>query len=131
MERLVERLTGILAEDECVLLAILHGSLLETDKPRDIDLAVYLDPRCPPTHLLDLIGRVEDATGLPADIQLLNEAPPSFTLHALREGVVLVEKQPLLTAQLYLRAVDELEFSRIAFRGSSRTAVNALKTTRV
>jgi len=110
---LVERVEEALRSEECVILAVLHGSILETLEPRDIDVAVYLDPRCKPEKLLDVIGAVEESSGLPADVQFLNDAPPYFTLRVLRDGVVLVEKKPGLTTRLYLRALDEQEFTRI------------------
>ena len=108
---LVDRLEAILKRFDCILLAVLHGSILETFTPRDIDIAVYLDPRCNPTILLDVVGMVEDALGLPADIHALNDAPPYFTLNVLRGGIMLVERVPGLAARLYLRALDELEFT--------------------
>ncbi len=110
---LVKGLEASLKRINCVLLAVLHGSVLETSEPRDVDVAVYLDPRCSPTVLLDVIAAVEDSTGLPGDVQLLNDAPPGFVARVLEEGVVLLERLPGLAAKLYLKAIDELEFARL------------------
>ena len=67
---------------------------MEGRRPRDVDVTVYMDPRCGAAALLDAVEAVEDATGLPGDVQLLNDAPPEFVLRALQDGVVLLERVP-------------------------------------
>lgn len=44
MDRIKEALAAYFAGREDVLFAYLHGSALERPDPRDVNVAVYLDP---------------------------------------------------------------------------------------
>ncbi|MEM0236074.1 hypothetical protein [Thermofilum sp.] len=61
-----------------------------------------------PVYVDELRESLEERVGLPIDVQLLDYAPPSFRLAALR-GILLFEKTCGLRATLRLHAAEELE----------------------
>jgi predicted nucleotidyltransferase len=103
-----DTLARTLDGDPRIVFAYLHGSFV-TDLPfHDIDVAVWLD--VPAGDLipisLDLAGRVSEATGLPADVRPLNDAPIAFRFHALR-GRLLVCQDEKQLADVMERTVRE------------------------
>lgn len=74
--------------------AYLHGSFLAADRFRDIDVAVSVDPASPlaadpTTYELELAALLERALGLPVDVRLVEDAPPSFR-YAVTLGELLL-----------------------------------------
>ncbi|MGB9717841.1 MAG: nucleotidyltransferase domain-containing protein [Thermoproteota archaeon] len=108
-ERVAEVLKRVLYGRGETALAVLYGSFLKDYPFRDIDVAVYvvgegLDPL---DYELSLEAELSEKLGYNTDVKVLNDAPPWFVKKALREGVILIEKIPLLNEKLYLKAVDE------------------------
>ena len=104
-----------LVDREGVLLALLYGSFVEGDSFRDVDVAVYLAPTA--NDLLTPLLIEEDiraSVGLPADVRVVNNAPPSVLKHILSRSIVLVERVPLLREKLLARAIDGLQRLRPA-----------------
>lgn len=72
-----------------VRFACLHGSFARGEPFRDIDIAVWVEPSALLTagtwrYALALAADLEGATGMPVDVQVLNDAPLGFRYHALR-----------------------------------------------
>ncbi len=113
-EKIVRKLRNALEHRSEVLLAVLHGSFLQSNEPfRDVDIAVYLAPETDDLAVAaDLEIELERATNYPVDIQVLNDAPAWFTVKVLSEGKVLVERVLLLREKLLLKALDEIETLR-------------------
>ncbi|MDW8064602.1 MAG: nucleotidyltransferase domain-containing protein [Anaerolineae bacterium] len=89
--RIIELLSAALAAEPDVVFAYLHGSFVETEGFRDIDVAVFFDPL--PERLwrreVELADQLERALrdagfSFPIDVQALNEAPPAFRAAAIR-----------------------------------------------
>jgi predicted nucleotidyltransferase len=75
--------------------ACLHGSFAAGEAFRDIDLAVWVEPAALGDfrgwrYASALAGDLERATGMPVDVQVLNDAPLAFRYHALRGHPLLV-----------------------------------------
>jgi predicted nucleotidyltransferase len=89
---LTERLSGALANESDVRLAVLFGSTARgTSGPQsDLDIGV-LGPAAPGrlSALAVLISRI---AGRPADVIDLGTAPPLLRFEISREGIVLVER---------------------------------------
>lgn len=88
-ERRSERLAEALARKEAILFAYLFGSFPEGRPFEDVDVAVFLDPGHPdaldPLSIqLHLPARLEEASGLPVEVILLNDAPLGVRAAALR-----------------------------------------------
>lgn len=109
-ERVLQRLTGVLGRHDEIKLAVVYGSFLKDYPFRDIDVALYIAPAADPlNYKISLEVELEDSIGYPVDVAVLNDAPPWFVKKVLREGRVLVERQPALFEKLYLKAIDEEE----------------------
>ncbi|MEM0455254.1 MAG: nucleotidyltransferase domain-containing protein [Nitrososphaerota archaeon] len=105
-EQVLTKVRELLEADNDVVLAVVHGSFLSGGPFRDLDIAVYvrggvdaLDKK------IELERALEEATGLPVDVSVLNEAPAWFVRRALSNCKVLVERYPVLE-RLYLMSVD-------------------------
>lgn len=84
-----------------------RGTATETS---DVDLAV-LYAEAPPPGLeglgLDLEAEVERAIGLPVQIVVLNGAPADLVHRVLRDGRLLVDRNPSQRIQFEIRARNE------------------------
>jgi hypothetical protein len=89
VDRLLADLAGILSSRPEILFAYLHGSVLMGKNPRDIDIAVFLQPEAPAVNdpietAIELSLDVEKRIGsLPVDIKILNGAPVAFRFAAV------------------------------------------------
>jgi hypothetical protein len=95
---LAEALTAPLRADPGVIAAWLFGSraLNRARLDSDVDVAVLLDR--PPTGFLDypfeLEAALTDATRLPVQLVVANTAPADLVRRVLRDGVLLVDRDP-------------------------------------
>jgi len=94
-----------------ILLGVLHGSFLTADLPRDIDVAVWVDPGSVPVDRrgrwsIDLATELEAVLGQRVDVQVLNGAPLGFRYHALN-GRPLVVRDAEFFAELRARTWDD------------------------
>jgi len=134
-EKIVETIKQMLEGDECVAVAVVHGGFLSSEVFRDIDVAVYLgdciDPNKRLLYVEALREKLEKATGIGVDIQLLNEAPPAFVYRVLKEGRVIVERVSGLSTLLKIHALEDVRRLRKVLKllntyGSSGTEAEHL-----
>lgn len=95
-EGAVQKLKKFLSGCEDIVFAYLHGSFVEGEEFRDVDVAVFLTggtvrSRDDVEYEIALSLRLGKEMGLPVDVKLLNDAPLSFRYHASR-GVLLMTK---------------------------------------
>ncbi len=88
-EERTRRLAEALAREEAVLFAYIFGSFAEGRAFEDVDVAVFIGPERTGgmdllSFQLDLAARLEEGTGLPVDVVLLNEASLGLRAAALR-----------------------------------------------
>jgi len=108
-ELVIDIIRSILLEDSRVKLAIIHGGFIGNEVFRDIDIALLLEDVGEEfIYVEELRDRLERATGIGVDIQLLNSAPPSFTYRVLHTGRVLVEREPGIAAITRVHALEEM-----------------------
>lgn len=104
-----------------VLFAYLHGSVLSTGKPRDIDIAVYLHAK--EFNQLTRDGEISMAFAIPlemdlemllkkkVDLQVLNRAPLSFRYRVIKDSVLIVDKDSNLRSDFeYLSRTEYFDF---------------------
>lgn len=107
--RVRELLTG--AADE-VVCAYLFGSVSrgEASTGSDVDLAILLD-RPAEGRLTDLRfaleATIERETGSPTQVVVLNDAPPDLVHRVLRDGKLLLDRDPSERLQFEVRARNE------------------------
>ncbi len=95
-QRLRDLLTARLEEREEILFAYVYGSFVQGSF-RDIDIAVFLGDGSnglsdPLRYEMMLEQELEDETGVPVDIRVLNVAPLPFAFTVLQTGDVMVSR---------------------------------------
>ena len=98
MEKLAEKIRGVLQAHPGVLFAYLFGSVARGQGTAcsDLDLAVFLRRDADPAEAkLDIIGRISDILGArDFDLVILNNAPLTLAGRIVRDRVVLYERDP-------------------------------------
>jgi hypothetical protein len=106
-------LQAVLAEaPSSVVAAWLFGSRARGDEGPGSDVDVALLFREPPEPRLgneahELEGRIEEALGLPAQVVVANDAPPDLVHRVLRDGTLLVDRDPLFRAHFETKARND------------------------
>lgn len=94
-KKIKENIISNLEVREEIIFAYLHGSFLE-DYFRDVDVAVYLmkvgSKKEVLQYELSLERELEEITGFPVDIRIINYAPLSFRFKVIRDGILLFSK---------------------------------------
>jgi hypothetical protein len=99
--KILEKIKTALEKDEEIVFATVHGSFIERDSFRDIDIAVWIkDPEKALQYTMNLSCTIESEIKFPVDIQVLNEAPLPFKHHVLTEGKTLYSKDEKLRTEL-------------------------------
>ena len=101
----------VLADDQ-LIAAYLFGSVARgTDSPRsDVDLGILL--RTAPAGMLDdlqfeLEGDLERTLGRRTQVVVLNNAPPDLVHRIMRDGRILVDRDPAARIRFEVRARNE------------------------
>ncbi|MCP9452101.1 MAG: nucleotidyltransferase domain-containing protein [Nitrospira sp.] len=115
MDRLaLERVSGL----RFASVSSVYGSVLESDRGHDMDVGIFLDDTTCARQMntVDALSVALTATvGVPVDVRVLNEAPPSFLYHVLRGRLVLCRNETFLTdwlEEVSLRYLDLAPFLR-------------------
>lgn len=94
-----------------VVAAWLFGSVArgEARSRSDVDVAVLLDapPRTLSALPLDLEDRLERALGRPVQVVVVNEAPVDLVHRVLRDGVLLLDRNPARRVRFEVRKRNE------------------------
>ncbi len=102
-ETLSSRLREHLEQEREVRFAYLYGSVLESDKVHDVDVALFLDDTAVPQQAIiadRLMASLTATLGLPVDVRVLNNAPISFLYHVLQGHLLLCRDETFLTDML-------------------------------
>lgn len=91
-----------------VIFAYLFGSFLESDRFRDVDIGIYIkqdnNPYAISSELKERISRNPEISGKFSadffDIQILNEAPFYVIGRIMKEGFLIIDKDPDLRKDL-------------------------------
>lgn len=120
VEVLTNKLQMVLARDERVDCAWLFGSVArrEAGPLSDVDIAVMLAPQVGTRDRLDVAATlVEDLERRcpHVDLVLLDEASPLLKHRVLRDGLLLLERNPKRRVAFEARAIQEyLDFQPLA-----------------
>jgi len=111
--KILDIIKCILEKEDYVELVVIYGGFLDSEVFRDIDVVLYMDGRLDPDrefiYIEELRDRLEKATGIGIDIQLLNEASPSFIYRVLSKGKVIVEKNVGISSILKIHSLEEMK----------------------
>jgi hypothetical protein len=111
-QRLVKLLGDTLSGARGLVCAYLFGSHARGDKTpgSDIDVALLLD-QDPPRTLeglqLDLADELAGTVDRPVDVVVLNRAPADLIHRVLRDGVLLLDRDPSARIRFEVRARNE------------------------
>jgi len=119
--RTVQELKDILSERDDVVFAYLHGSFVQGEEFRDVDVAVFLAGGSVRLHddveyEISLSLKLEKKLGLPVDVKILNNAPLGFRYHASRGTLLLTRDESARESFLnrtWSQYFDFLPLSRI------------------
>jgi predicted nucleotidyltransferase len=106
-----------------VAFAYIHGSILSSEHPQDIDIAVFLHPEFYDEFLrngdlslglaIPLEMELEKSVKRKVDLQVLNEAPLSFRFRVASEGMLVVDTDIDMRSTFeYLSRVQYFDFRR-------------------
>ena len=106
-----ENIAAKFQSKELVVFAYIFGSFVSGDDGfNDIDVAVYLSDlggKRPLEFELELEGELETVTRIQVDVRVINTAPLTFVYNVLKNGVVLVDRDPLHRADFEGRICKE------------------------
>ncbi|MFW6297974.1 MAG: nucleotidyltransferase domain-containing protein [Desulfosalsimonas sp.] len=131
-ENLLNQVYMHLEQHPEIMFAFAHGSFIEGGPFRDLDIAIFLNPKFLSDisfrYEMQIESRIKKELKIPfkVDVRILNRAPLSFRYHALR-GRLLLDREPdariaftTQTAGRYLDIEPILKHhTREAFAGES------------
>lgn len=128
---MLNTLRAALSADERIAYALLFGSVARgSSRPdSDVDIAIGLRPgvELSPRDLGTWVASWEALTGRPVDVVLLDGAGPAIAHRVFRDGIVLVEPDPVALTRRKARAISEyLDFLPV----ERRCAAGALAAAR-
>jgi len=121
LDILISKLTNALNKNPSILFAYLHGSVLSSEHPKDVDIAVYLrsgiydglvaDGGLSIDFAIPLEMELEKILGEKVDVQVINRAPLSFRYRVLKMSKLLVDNDSNTRCDFeYLSMVEYFDF---------------------
>jgi len=118
-----EKLKKALEKHPEVVFAYLHGSVLETEYPRDVDVALYVEGiENPLEYELSIAVELERCLGKEIDVRILNDAPPAFRYRVVSRGEVILSRDEEKRLSFVERTVEEY----LDFEPMERSAMREL-----
>jgi predicted nucleotidyltransferase len=122
IKKLANKLRDALEKNPAVLFAYLHGSILSSNYPRDVDIAVYLtseayDALTANAELsfnfaIPLELELERCLKKKVDVQVINRAPLAFRHRVIKDGKLIVDNNSNKRCDFeYLTRVEYFDFS--------------------
>lgn len=116
--KIIENIKNIILENEKILIAIIFGSILERNKIRDIDIAIYSIPNLNIEDLLALSDKIEEIVNIPIDVIPLIEIMPYMRYKIMNKGMRIIVKDKKLFNEI--RNVAFSEFQEMKYMLSKR-----------
>ena len=115
-EDITDKISSFLTSYQKTIITVyLFGSFLAEREFSDIDIAILLsgDISQPLDFELALEGKLEQITGYPTDVRVLNKAPLAFTHNVIKTGRIIVDMKPNLRAEFQGNILKQyFDFSR-------------------
>lgn len=108
--RIVGVISDLLSERVEIVFAYIFGSFVSDANFSDIDIGVFVQGIAQPASLnseLQLERQIESLVHIPADVRILNSAPPSFIFQIIKRSRRVVDKDPNLRAEFEGRILKE------------------------
>jgi len=115
-EKIIEQLKNAIIQEDEIIFSYIHGSFLDKFPFKDIDIALYIDPKKISSlqafdYSFQLSVDLSKKIGLEVDIQIMNYAPLGFKHSVLRNGKLLFSKDE----NLRLNLIESLSLEYIDF----------------
>ncbi|MFQ6062787.1 MAG: nucleotidyltransferase domain-containing protein [Methanosarcinales archaeon] len=108
--RLLKKLKKHLKKIENLEFAYVHGSFVELEEFRDIDVAIWVkDPENAFYYAVRVSMNLEIELKMKIDVHVLNEAPITFRYNVYKRGILLFSKNDRL------RLEEEIKISMMYF----------------
>ncbi len=88
-EALTKKIGAVLAKEKNIKAAWIFGSLTRGDSVRDIDIAVYSEPKLTFMEYLDLNAKIELEVGIPVDMVDISAASQSLKENIFAIGILI------------------------------------------
>lgn len=105
-----DAVSRVLLAEPRITYALVFGSTARGDaRPQsDLDIAIGgLTAPMTPLELGDLIGQLEVVSGREVDLVLLDEAGPGLAYRVFRDGIGVLDREPIVLANRKARAMLE------------------------
>lgn len=95
-KKITDDIDKIIKGYEKIISVYIFGSFMTGSSFSDIDIGILSDEPVPnPLNLeLALESEIEKKVKYPVDIRILNEAPISFSQNVIRQGKILIDRNP-------------------------------------
>ena len=104
------KIAGFLSAREEIVFAYVFGSFVGEKNFSDIDIGIFVRAAFPLSSLsyeFDAEKRIESLVSIPADVRILNGAPPSFVYRVIKDSILVVDHDPTLRADFEGRILKE------------------------
>ena len=96
-EALISKIKAILQNEKQITLAWIFGSFTRRDSVRDLDLAIYSNPKMAFKEYLSLNAQIELELGIPVDMVEIRDTPQSLKENILASGILIKGTKQLQT----------------------------------
>lgn len=118
-EDITKMISGCLQQYESIVAVYLFGSFITRSFFSDIDIGILVDGGQARSlvYEMGLERKIENKIKYPIDVRLLNSAPISFCQNVIRDGEVILDRNPNLRSEFEGRVLKEyFDFSRFRKR---------------
>ncbi len=127
-KQIIQQISSFLEQRSEIIFSYLHGSFLQHDHYRDIDLALYLF-QPPPSFLeyeitLEAECMVSFSLPVEVDIRVLNGAPLYFRFSVIKEGEILFCKDETILSDFREGTIRDYLNFEYYYREQLREALN-------
>lgn len=95
--RTIGRITNYLKAVDSIIFAYIFGSFARGEAFSDIDIGIYLKGNFDKSPLeieFEMEDRIEELTGYPVDVRILDRAPISFIFQVIKDGLLIKDEDP-------------------------------------
>ena len=121
LSEIINPIKHILSKHTEIAFAYIHGSILESERPRDLDIALFIyyasyeklteRGELSIGFAIPLEMEMEKRVNMKTDIQILNQAPLSFRHRVVKQGLLVIDNDVNLRCHFeYLSRYEYFDF---------------------
>lgn len=95
--KIISKMTDYVNSVDFITFAYIFGSFGRGEAFSDIDIGTYVKGSLTKSPLeieFEIEDKIEDLTGYPADVRVLNYAPASFVFQVIKDGILIKDVEP-------------------------------------